>query len=210
MTWNDPHGNSPIAFQQSSINGIFVQMLYGPIQLYGGSPRTSLTGCLCYEKCRSNLYTRCTFHNDPHGNASLEGEHSAAIGIFVHPLYGPVQRNGCGPGSSATGCIHILGNSAVPCSLCVRLGTTLMAMHHSVLNTAANTTFVHPLYGAVKLLGSGPRTFPTGCVHVLGSAGVPSTLGVELRTTLMVIHRLAANTLQSTEFSYTHCTDLYS
>ena len=48
-------------------------------------------------KSRSALYTRCTIHNDAHGNQPLGVEHSAINAIYVHPLYGPVQLNGSAP-----------------------------------------------------------------------------------------------------------------
>ena len=45
-------------------------------------------------------------------------------------------------------------------------------------NSASNGTFVHPLCGAVKFHGGGPRMSPTGYVHVLGITAAPCTLGV--------------------------------
>ena len=107
--------------------------------------------CAHPRKSRSALFTRCMTRNNPHRNALLGGEHSAA-----------------------------------------------------------NATFVHPLCGAINLHGGGPRASPTGFVHILGSPVAPYTLGVRLGMTLMVIHHSAVNTLKSTEFSYTCCTDVYS
>ena len=114
-------------------------------------PYVSHRLCTHLGNFRSALFTRCTTPNDPHGNEPLGGEHSAVNGIFVHPMYRPVQLN-----------------------------------------------------------GSGPRTSPTGSVHILGSPVAPCTLGVRLRITLMAMHHTAVNTLLPTEFSYTHCTDLYT
>ena len=71
-------------------------------------------------------------------------------------------------------------------------------------HSASNRIFVHPLYGAVQLHGGRPRTFPTGCIHILGIPVAPCTLGVRLEMTLMVIHHSAANTLPPTEFLYSH------
>ena len=73
--------------------------------------------------------------NDAHGNPPLGGEHSAINGIFVHPQYGPVQLNVRGPRTSHTASVHILRNLVAPCILGVQLDTTLMAIHHSPLNT---------------------------------------------------------------------------
>ena len=44
MTPNDSDGNSPLAVEHSSVNGIFVHPLYGAVQLHGGATRTSPTG----------------------------------------------------------------------------------------------------------------------------------------------------------------------
>ena len=94
-------------------------------------------------KSRSALFTRYTTRNDPHSNGPLRGEHSATNGVFVHPLYGPVQLNGGGPSTSNTGSIHILGSLVVPCTLGVRLGITLMAMHLSAVNTLLLTELLY-------------------------------------------------------------------
>ena len=64
---------------------------------------------------------------------------TAVNGIFVHLLYGPVQHYGGVPGTSPTGNVHILGSPVAPCTLGVRLGMTLMAMHHSAVNTLPST-----------------------------------------------------------------------
>ena len=77
---------------------------------------------------------------------------------------------------SPTGSAHILGRTVAPYfSLGVRLRTTIIG------------TFVLLLWGAVKLNGGWPRTFPTGCVRTLGSPVVPCTLGVRFRVTHMLI-----------------------
>ena len=81
--------------------------------------------------------------NDPHGNAPLEDEHSAANGVFVHPLYGPVQLNGGGPVTSPTGCVRILGSPVVPCKLGVRFTMMLMVIHNSAVNTLPSTQFFY-------------------------------------------------------------------
>ena len=99
--------------------------------------------CTYPRKSHSALYTRCTPWNDCHGNPSLGGEHSAINATFVHLLYGPVQHHGGGPGTSPTGNVHILGSPVVPCTLRVRFGTTLMAMHHWVVNTLPPTELLY-------------------------------------------------------------------
>ena len=43
---NDAHSNSPLGIEHSEYNGILVHTLYGPVQLHGGDPRTSPTGCV--------------------------------------------------------------------------------------------------------------------------------------------------------------------
>ena len=106
-------------------------------------PYVSHRLCTHHGKSRSGSYTRCTTRNDTHGNAPLQGEHFAANGVFVHPLYKPVQVNGGGPSPSPTGCVHNLGSLAVPCSLGVPLGTALMAIHHSALNTLKSTKVLY-------------------------------------------------------------------
>ena len=55
--------------------------------------------------------------NDHHGNACLGGEHSVVNGTFVHLIYGAVQLHGGGRRTSLTGCVHILGSLAAPCTL---------------------------------------------------------------------------------------------
>ena len=107
------------------------------------APYVSYRLCTRSGRSRSTLYTRCTIQNYPHGNAPLEGENSASNGVFVHLLYGPVQLNGGGPRTSPTGCVHILGNLVAPYTLGVRLGTTLMAMHLSAVNTLPSTELLY-------------------------------------------------------------------
>ena len=85
----------------------------------------------------------CTSQNDPHGNAPLGGEHSVANGVFVHPLYGPVQLHGSGPHTSATGRVYILGSPIAPYSLGVQLRTTLIAMHDSAVNILPLTELLY-------------------------------------------------------------------
>ena len=85
-------------------------------------------------------------------------------------------------------------------------GNATFGIEHS----AVNGIFTHPLYKPAHHHGGGPRTSPTGFVHILGSLVVPRTLGLLLRTTLMAMHLSAVNTLGLTEFSYTRCTELYS
>ena len=73
--------------------------------------------------------------NEAHGSPTLGGEHTAMNGIFVHLLYAPMQHHGGGPGTSPTGSVYILRRTVAPYySLGVQLGTTLMSMHHSVVN----------------------------------------------------------------------------
>ena len=43
-TWNDPHGNAPLSVEHSTINGIFLHTLYGPVHLTGGGAVLSPTG----------------------------------------------------------------------------------------------------------------------------------------------------------------------
>ena len=95
-------------------------------------------------KSRSTLYTRFTTRTNPHGNAPLGSEHSATNGIFVHMLYGPVQLNGSGPCTYHTGSVHILRTLVAPCTLGICLRTTLMAIHHSPLNTLLSREFSYP------------------------------------------------------------------
>ena len=146
---------------------------------------------------RSALYTRGTPRNDPHGNAPLSGEHSAANGTFVHLLCGAVKLHGSRPCTSPTGCVRILGSPVAPCTRVVRLRTTLIIMLHMVVNTAVNEIFVHPLYGHVQLDGGGPCTYPTGSVQILESPVAHCTLGAHLGTTLIVMHYSAVNTVPS-------------
>ena len=68
---------------------------------------------------------------------------TAVNGIFVHPLYGPVQLNGGGPYTSHTGSVHILGSLIASCTLGVRLGMTPMAMHLSAVNTLLPRELLH-------------------------------------------------------------------
>ena len=79
--------------------------------------------------------------NDAHGNPPLGSEDSANNRSFLILLYGLVQLNGGGPCMSHTGSVHILGSLIAPCTLGVRLGTTLMAIHHSPLYTRLSTEF---------------------------------------------------------------------
>ena len=81
--------------------------------------------------------------NDPHGNAPLGGEHSAANGTFVHPLCGAVSLHSGGPRTSTKGSVYILGSPVAPYSLGVPLRTTLMAMHHSAVNTLPSTELLY-------------------------------------------------------------------
>ena len=84
---------------------------------------------------------------------------------------------------------------------------------NAILGGEHNATyliFVHPLYGPLQLHGGGPRTCPTGSVYILGSPVAPYSLGVRLGAILIAIHHLPLNTLLSTEFLFTHCTELYS
>ena len=81
--------------------------------------------------------------NNPHGNALLGDEHSAANGVFVHPLYGPVQLNGDGPCTSHTGSVHILEIDLAHCTIGVRLWTSLMAMHQIEVNTLPPTELLY-------------------------------------------------------------------
>ena len=115
------------------------------------------------------------------------------------------------PGTPPTCLVHILGSPVAPSTLGLRLGPTLMVIHHSGgENCAANGVFVHLLYRHVQLNVGGPVMTPNGCVHVMVSPAVPSTLGVRLGTTLMVMNHSGVNTLAPMEFSYTHSTVLYS
>ena len=97
--------------------------------------------CTHSGKSRSPLYTRCMTWNDCHCNPPLSGEHSSINGIFVHQLYGPVQHHGSGPGTPPTYLVHILGSPVAPCTLGIRLGTIIMVMHHSAVNTVPPTEF---------------------------------------------------------------------
>ena len=72
-------------------------------------------------KCRSALYARCTIQNEAHGNPPFGGEYSAVNGIFVHPLYRPLQLQGGAPRMILTGSVYILGSPVVPYSPGVRL-----------------------------------------------------------------------------------------
>ena len=85
-------------------------------------------------------------------------------------------------------------------------GNSPLSVKHSVVNGI----FVHTLYGPVQLVGFGPCVSAAGCVHILGSPVDPCTLCVQLME--MYPHGnapLRGNTLLPTEFSYTHCMDLY-
>ena len=86
----------------------------------------------------------------------------------------------------------------------------LMAIHHTVVNTAANRIFIHLLCGTVEVLSGKRYMSAIHCVHNLGSPIAPCTLSVRLRMTLMAMHHSAVNTLPPTEFPYTRCTDLHS
>ena len=95
------------------------------------------------QQCLVDLLTRCTTRNDPHANLLLAVEHSAVNEIFVHPLYGAVQLHGGAIRTCPTGCVHIVGSPAEPCTLGVRLGTTVMAMQHWAVNTLPPTELWH-------------------------------------------------------------------
>ena len=69
----------------------------------------------------STLYTRCTIQNDADGDPPFGVVQSAIDGIFVHPLYGPVQLNDGVPRMSPTGSVYILGSPVAPYSLGVQL-----------------------------------------------------------------------------------------
>ena len=97
--------------------------------------------CTHHRQSRSALYTRCMDRHDPQGNAPFGVEHSAVNGIFVHPLYRPAHHHGGRPRTSPTGCVHILGSLAVPCTLGVRFRMMLMVTHHSVVNTLKSMEF---------------------------------------------------------------------
>ena len=43
---NDAHGNPPLIGENSVVNGIFVHLLYGPVQLNGGGPGLSPAACV--------------------------------------------------------------------------------------------------------------------------------------------------------------------
>ena len=156
------------------------------------------------------LLTRCTTPSDTHGNAPLSSEHYASNGTFLHPLFGAVNLHGEGPRTCPTGCVRILESPVVPCTLGVRLGTTLIEMHHMVVNIAINEIYVQPLYGHVQLFVGSPCKSPTGSVHFLRSAVAPCTVGVRIGRIFMPMQHSVVNTLSLTEFLYTCCTALYS
>ena len=156
------------------------------------------------------LLTRCTTPSDPHGNAPLSSEHYATNRTFLHPLCGAVNLHGKGLCTCPTGCVRILESPVVPCTLGVRLGTTLIEMHHTVVNIAINEIYIQPLYGHVQLFIGGPCKSPTGSVHILGSAVAPCAVGVRLGRIFMPMQHSVVNTLSRTEFLYTCCTALNS
>ena len=166
--------------------------------------------CTHSKKSACVLYTRCTIQNAAHGNPILSVVPSALNEIFIQTLYGPAHLQAGGPVTSEKGGIEVLGSPAVPCSLGVRLGTTLMVFHHWAVNNSANGTFEHPLYGAVQLHVSTTRTSPIGFVHILGSSKAPCTLVVRFRLTHTVFHYSTVNTMRSTEFLHTCSMDIYS
>ena len=163
--------------------------------------------CTHCGKSRRALYTRCTTRNDRHGNAALGGEYSAANGTLAYPLCGAVKLHGGWPRTSHRLCTYSGKSRSALYTRCTiqhdAHGNPLLGGEHS----AMNGIFVYLLYGPVKHLGGGPGMSPTGFVHILGSPVAPCTLGVRFRMMLMVIHHSAVNTVPSTEFSYTCCTD---
>ena len=99
--------------------------------------------------------------NDAHGNPPISGEQSAVNGIFVHPLNRPVQLIGSGTCTSHTGSVHIVVSLIAPCTLSVRLGTTLMAMHLSVVNTLPPTKLLYSRCAELKSsMAAGPVRLP--------------------------------------------------
>ena len=110
------HGCSPGRDEQSVVNSIVVQPLYGSVQLYEGGRHTSAIGSvhiLC-SSCRV-FYSRCSVQfrkRTNHFTTTWGGLISKRH--FVHPLYGSVQvpeRVHC---TAATGCVHKLVGPVEP------------------------------------------------------------------------------------------------
>ena len=127
---------------------------------------------------RSALYTRCMDEHDPHSNVPFGIEHSAVNGIFIHTLYVPLQLHGGSPRTSHTGSLHIIGSPAAHCTLGVWLGTIILVMHHSTVNTLPSTNFRTPAVW---------------------------TCTVKWRRTLYVLHRQCTHPRKSRSILYTRC-----
>ena len=130
-------GMTLMATQRSPLNTLpETEFLYNRCtELYSSIAVRLPQALYTFWEVRSALYTRCTIHNDTHGHPLLGGEHSAVNGIFVDPLYGPVQLNGVVPCTCHTGSVHNLGSVVAPCTLGIRLGMTLMAIHYWAVST---------------------------------------------------------------------------
>ena len=137
---NGAHGNPKLSSEHSAVNGIFVQPLYGPVQVNGGGPCTFHTGSV---HILGSFEVPCTL-GVRLGMALMAMHHWAVNnGTFVHPLCGAIKLHGGGPSTSLTGSVYIMGSPVVPYSLGVRLRTTIMAMHHSAVNTLPPTELLY-------------------------------------------------------------------
>ena len=89
------HGSSPPRKQQSTVNGIFLHLLYGSVQF----PEVGAAQCtkaVCTQIIPTEEVPWCTVHQvynskTSHGSSPHCTQHSAVNGIFEHLLYEFVQ-----------------------------------------------------------------------------------------------------------------------
>ena len=145
------HGSSPYQGDHSDGNGIFVQSLYGSLQLPDVHRLTGTTGNV--HQLWGPVVPRtvnlqfCKIH----GSAPYQGNHSVANGIFLHLLYGSVQLPDVHRFTGTTECVHQLWGSVASLTAGVRFLKYTWKCLPQCEHYDANGIFVHPLYGFVQL-----------------------------------------------------------